>query len=101
MLNQPWGFAIAPDNFGPFSNALLITNNLPEGTINAFNSVTGQFIGTMKNVNGSVLHINQLWGIEFGGGTPANGFANHLFFTAGPDNYANGLFGEIIFQPQP
>lgn len=100
-LNQPWGFAIAPDNFGPFSNALLVTNNLPEGTINAFNSVTGQFIGTMKNVNGSVLHINQLWGIEFGGGTPANGFTNHLFFTAGPDNYANGLFGEIIFEAQP
>jgi uncharacterized protein (TIGR03118 family) len=101
-LNQPWGFAIAPKNFGPLSNALLVTNNTPNGTINAFNSVTGQFIGTMKDVNGATIHINQLWGIEFGGGTNANGASDHLFFTAGPDNYATGLFGEIKFQePTP
>jgi uncharacterized protein (TIGR03118 family) len=40
-LNQAWGLAIAPKNFGPFSNTLLVSNNLPAGTINAFNSVTG------------------------------------------------------------
>src|SRR5580704_2334460 len=100
-LNQPWGLAIAPKNFGPLSNALLVTNNTPTGTINAFNSVTGQFIGTMKDVSGANVHINQLWGIEFGGGTTADGATNHLFFTAGPDNYATGLFGEIIFEQPP
>jgi len=26
-LNQPWGFAVAPANFGPLSNTLLISNN--------------------------------------------------------------------------
>jgi uncharacterized protein (TIGR03118 family) len=100
-LNQPWGLAIAPKNFGPLSNALLVTNNTPTGTINAFNSVTGQFIGTMKDVAGANVHINQLWGIEFGGGTNADGATDHLFFTAGPDNYATGLFGEIIFEQPP
>jgi len=100
-LNQPWGLAIAPKNFGPLSNALLVTNNTPTGTINAFNSVTGQFIGTMKDVSGANIHINQLWGIEFGGGTNADGATDHLFFTAGPDNYATGLFGEIIFEQPP
>jgi uncharacterized protein (TIGR03118 family) len=101
-LNQPWGLAIAPKNFGPLSNALLVGNNVSNGTINAFNSVTGQFIGTMKDVSGANVHIDQVWGIDFGGGTTANGETDHLFFTAGPDNYATGLFGEIIFeQPAP
>ena len=98
-LNQPWGFAIAPKSFGPFSNTLLVSNNLPAGTINAFNAVTGQFVGTLKDTNGEVLHINQLWGIEFGGGMPSDGAANQLFFTAGPDNYQTGLFGVITFKP--
>jgi uncharacterized protein (TIGR03118 family) len=98
-LNQPWGFAIAPKDFGPFSNTLLITNNVSAGTINAFNSVTGQFVGTLKNVAGEPIHIDQLWGIAFGGGVAGvNGASNRLFFTAGPDNYATGLFGVIVFQ---
>ena len=55
----------------------------------------------MKDVAGANVHINQLWGIEFGGGTNADGATDHLFFTAGPDNYATGLFGEIIFEQPP
>jgi uncharacterized protein (TIGR03118 family) len=99
-LNQPWGFAIAPNDFGPLSNALLISNNSESGTINGFNSVTGQFIGTLSNSSGAHLHINQLWGISFGlGASGVNGGTNQLFFTAGPDNYATGTFGVITFHP--
>jgi uncharacterized protein (TIGR03118 family) len=94
-LNQPWGFAVAPKNFGALSNTLLISNNTPSGTINAFNSITGQFVGTVKDVNGAPITINQLWGIEFGGGTSADGATNQLFFTAGPNNYLTGTFGVI------
>ena len=97
-LNQPWGFAVAPKNFGPLSSTLLVSNNTNSGTINAFNSVTGQFVGTVKDINGKKIAINQLWGIEFGGGTAENGAANHLFFTAGPDNNFAGTFGVIAFQ---
>ena len=32
-LNQPWGFAVAPKNFGEFSNTLLVSNNTNTGTI--------------------------------------------------------------------
>jgi uncharacterized protein (TIGR03118 family) len=100
-LNQPWGFAIAPKDFGPFSNTLLVSNNSNAGTINAFNSVTGQFVGTLTDATtGEPIHINLLWGLAFGlGTTGVNGATNHLFFTAGPDNYATGLFGEIAFKP--
>jgi hypothetical protein len=47
---------------------------------------------------GKPFVINQLWGIEFGGGTAANGQTNQLFFTAGPKNNLNGVFGLISFK---
>jgi uncharacterized protein (TIGR03118 family) len=97
-LNQPWGLAIAPRNFGPLSNTLLVSNNTNTGTINAFNGITGQFVGTIKDTNGKAIHIDQLWGIEFGGGTANDGATNELFFTAGPDNNLAGTFGAIRFQ---
>jgi hypothetical protein len=45
--------------------------------------------------------IEQLWGIDFGDGTGANGARNQLFFTAGPPNTNNlaGLYGFIVFKP--
>jgi len=89
--------ALAPRNFGPFSTALLVRNNLPSGVINAFNASTGKFLGTLSDSSGKPLKIEQVWGLEFGGGSTANGAVNQLFFTAGPANYANGLFGVIQF----
>jgi uncharacterized protein (TIGR03118 family) len=97
-LNQPWGFAIAPKDFGTLSNTLLVANNTNSGTINAFNSVTGQLVGTVRDNTGKDIIINQLWGIEFGGGTANNGSTNQLFFTAGPDNNLAGTFGRIELQ---
>jgi uncharacterized protein (TIGR03118 family) len=94
-LNNPWGFAVAPKNFGKLSNTLLVSNNTNAGTINAFNLQTGQFVGTIKDANGKNIAIDQLWGIEFGGGVAANGRTNQLFFTAGPSNNLAGTFGVI------
>jgi uncharacterized protein (TIGR03118 family) len=97
-LNQPWGFAVAPANFGPLSNTLLISNNTNTGTINGFNLTTGAFVGTLVNALDKPFIFNQIWGIEFGGGTAANGNTNQLFFTAGPKNNHNGVFGMISFK---
>jgi uncharacterized protein (TIGR03118 family) len=97
-LNQPWGFAMAPANFGPLSGTLLVSNNTDTGTINAFNAQTGAFVGTVKNTSGEAIHIDQLWAIDFGGGTAANGPTNTLFFTAGPSNNVVGTFGKIEFK---
>jgi uncharacterized protein (TIGR03118 family) len=94
-LNQPWGLAVAPSNFGTFSGALLVSNNTPTGTINAFNLTTGKALGTLKTTTGKVITIPGLWGIEFGGGTVSNGQKNQLFFTAGP-NDTDGYFGVIV-----
>jgi len=97
-LNQPWGLAIAPPNFGAFSNTLLVGNNSEAGTINAFNAVTGAFVGTLKNANGDPIGINLLWSLSFGSGTAANGATNQLFYTAGSGEYATGTFGVIAPQ---
>jgi uncharacterized protein (TIGR03118 family) len=97
-LDQPWGFAVAPSNYGPLSNSLLVTNNTNSGTINAFNLQTGQFVGTVKDTSGKNIIIDQLWGIEFGGGTANDGNTNQLFFTAGPHNNLAGTFGVISFK---
>ena len=93
-LNQPWGFAVAPANFGTLSNTLLVSNNTSKGTINGFNLSTGALVGTMMNASNKPLTINGLWGIEFGGGSSANGKTNQLFFTAGPSD-TDGYFGVI------
>ena len=93
-LDQPWGIAMAPSNFGPLSGMLLVSNNTKTGNINGFDPTTGAFVGAVKNPLGNPITINGLWGIEFGGGTATNGRRNQLFFTAGP-NSSDGYFGVI------
>lgn len=99
-LNQPWGIVVAPSNFGPLSNTILISNNTNAGTINGFNAVTGKFVGTIKDATtGKPIFIDQLWGIDFGDGLGSNGARNRMFFTAGPSNNLAGTFGTIVFVP--
>lgn len=96
-LNQPWGLALAPSNFGALSNTLLVGNNTSTGTISGFNVKTGALVGTMMTSSNTPLTIPGLWGLEFGGGTTINGQKNQLFFTAGP-NDTYGIFGMIASQ---
>ena len=97
-LHSPWGIAQAPGNFGPLSNAILISNNTSRGRINAFNPETGEFLGALRDASGKVIEIDNIWALEFGQGNAVNnGPTNQLFFTAGPNNYGNGLFGTITF----
>jgi uncharacterized protein (TIGR03118 family) len=93
-LNAPWGMALAPRNFGLFSNALLV-GNFGDGRINAYDPATGEFLGTMSDHRGDPIEVEGLWGIAFGNGTKDGGHANTLFFAAGIDDEAHGLFGRI------
>ena len=100
-LHSPWGIALAPADFGPMSNAILISNNISRGRINAFNPETGRFLGPLRDANGKAIEVDNIWALQFGHDAPgnANGAHNQLFFTAGPDSYANGLFGVITVGP--
>jgi uncharacterized protein (TIGR03118 family) len=92
-LNAPWGLALAPADFGQFSNRLLV-GNFGDGTIDSFDAATGAFRGQLRATNGSVLKIENLWGLSFGNGLLAQP-TNSLFFTSGPNNEQDGLYGRI------
>ena len=101
ILNQAWGIAAAPGNFGPLSNTLLVSNNSVHGTINAFDPITGKFVGTIKDEHGEKIVLNNLWGIAFGGGNPTNGATNELFVTVGQGigtAELAGTFAKIVFK---
>jgi len=98
-LNSPWGIALAPSNFGHFSNDLLV-GNFGDGTIDAFDPTSGIFQGQMTDANGNLLTIDGLWGLQFGNGGN-NGLTNQLFFTAGPGDESHGLFGVLAATPEP
>jgi uncharacterized protein (TIGR03118 family) len=103
-LNQAWGIALAPGNFGPLSNTLLVSNNSVEGTINGFDLATGKFVGTIRDERGRKIVLNNLWGIAFGGGTANNGATNQLFVTVGQGigtNELAGTFASIVYNPTP
>ncbi len=93
QLNAPWGIAVAPANFGKFSNTLLI-GNFGDGRINAFDIGSGNFRGALRTDKGKPLVIDGLWGIAFGNGVN-NQPINALFFAAGPNNENDGLFGTV------
>ncbi|MGU7779324.1 TIGR03118 family protein [Burkholderia sp. PU8-34] len=96
-LNAPWGIALSPANFGPFGNALLV-GNFGDGMIHVFDPTTGILIGTLQQADGSAIVEPGLWGIAFGNGLN-NQPANTLFFAAGPNNEADGLYGRIDVAP--
>jgi uncharacterized protein (TIGR03118 family) len=96
-LNAPWGIVWAPRDFGEFSNDILV-GNFGSGWIAAYNGFTGQFIGFMRDHNGSILQIDGLWGLTFGNSASAGPY-NSLFFTAGVNGEADGLFGTLTPDP--
>lgn len=99
-LNAPWGLAWAPaSGFGRFSGNLLV-GNFGDGRINAY-AWTGsgwEGRGHLKTANHHPLVIDGLWGIGFGNGS-GSGLTTTLYFAAGPDDEAHGLFGSVTFNP--
>jgi uncharacterized protein (TIGR03118 family) len=91
VLNSPWGIARAPLNFGPASSRILI-GNFGDGRINGFDS-DGEFHGALRDLAGHSVKIDGLWSIVFG--TEAGTDPNKLYFTAGTNGEADGLFGSL------
>jgi len=90
-LNSPWGLEWAPSNFGEFSGALLI-GNYGDGKINAYDMMTGTFLGTLTDANNDPIVIDGLWSLYF----DSNGILN---FTSMPTGASDGLTGTIIPLP--
>jgi uncharacterized protein (TIGR03118 family) len=96
-LSSPWGIAVAPRKFGAHGDQLLV-GNFGSGTITAFD-VDGEFQGFLEDANHQPIAIAGLWGLAFGNGGKA-GVPDALYFTAGLDGEADGLFGSIVPAPK-
>ncbi len=92
-LRAPWGVALAPANFGAFSEALIV-GNFGDGQLHAFDPASGKYIGEMQNESGKPIVIDGLWGIAFGNGGNG-GDKNALYFAAGIQDETHGLFGSL------
>lgn len=97
-LNAPWGLTLAPAGFAQFGGALLV-GNFGDGTINAFDPVTGALLGTLTDIHGNPIVNEGLWALQFGNGGPG-GLPNVLYLTAGLNDEENGLFAQIA-APEP
>ena len=98
FLNAPWGLAQAPTDWGTAAAGDLLVGNFGDGKIHAFKEEpNGHFRpdhGALRNANGEKLVIDGLWALKFGN-AGLNGNPQTLFFTAGPNDEADGLFGTI------
>ena len=92
-LDSPWAVTLAPSSFGVFGGDILV-GNFGDGRINAFDPTTRAFLGQLRD-GGGPLTIPGLWGLRFG--TGAFGLdKNTLYFTAGVNDEADGLLGDIV-----
>jgi uncharacterized protein (TIGR03118 family) len=95
--------AVAPAGFGKFGSDLLV-GNFGDGTINAFDTSTGNFLGQLDGANGKPIINLGLWDLTFGNGGNG-GSTSDLYFTAGIPGDGqvedNGLFGSIEPPPTP
>ena len=96
-LDSPWGLALGPESFGDFDDALLV-GNFGDGRINAYRFAPQEgrycFVDTLTDKDGEQIEIDGLWSIAPGNDNAA-GSSRDLYFTAGINDEANGLFGLI------
>jgi uncharacterized protein (TIGR03118 family) len=115
VLNAPWGCAMAPASWanikwdgdssvndnGPknhFKNvqSVILIGNSGDGYINAFNQ-DGQFLGRLRSGKKAIT-IDGLKEVSFAPVSITTIDPNWLFFAAGPDHGAHGLFGYLQSQ---
>ena len=96
-LASPWGITLAPSTFGQFGGDLLVGNfSYVAPEINAFDPVSGAYLGTLTDGSGNTLLSNAqgIWDMTFGTGGNG-GLPGTLYFATGLNAETDGLFGAI------
>jgi uncharacterized protein (TIGR03118 family) len=87
-LDSPWGVTRLPGRGGDIA-----VGNFGDGAINVF-SASGKSLGALMDASNQPITIDRLWAL-----TPGVGSAkNTLFFSAGTNDEADGLFGTLTAQ---
>ena len=120
-LNIPWGVTLAPTNFledqdlstsrdnsggynndKPYGNAanlkekVVLVGNFGDGRINVF-SQSGSYLGQLQSHKKTIV-IDGLWALSFAPASATTINPKRLYFTAGPDSEADGVFGYLVKQ---
>ena len=120
-LNIPWGITSAPANFlegsdmsiktqsensndtnsgssngsdDELKEPVILVGNFGDGHINVF-SLNGKYLGQLQSHNQAIV-IDGLWALSFPPATATSIDPRRLYFSAGPENEADGLFGYLI-----
>ncbi len=100
-LNAPWGIAKAPaafltDNMKLYTGtpSAILVGNFGDGKINAYD-LNGNLLGYLSSGSSPIV-IDGLWALSFPPVTATTVDQNRLYFTAGPDNEKQGLFGYFL-----
>src|SRR5581483_10206235 len=91
-LNSPWGITKGRTGFlHDDGDDDILIGNFGDGRINVFDR-NGKFLGQLMN-NGFPIVIDGLWAID----NQIPGISSkQLYFTAGPNDEGDGLFGYLI-----
>ena len=120
-LNAPWGVAQTPAGFihsndmngygkkaatvnntgngysqgygDTSSQPAILVGNFGDGRINVF-TLAGQYLGQLQSANKTIV-IDGLWTLSFPPSTAPTIDPNRLYFSAGPDDEKDGLFGYL------
>lgn len=119
-LNIPWGVTATPPDFfeahdikisgensstgyvadnpekNDLKHSVILVGNFGDGRINVYNP-DGQFLGQLQSHNQTIT-IDGLWALSFAPSTATSIDPHRLYFSAGPDNESDGLFGYLIKQ---
>jgi uncharacterized protein (TIGR03118 family) len=95
-LNFPWGITIAPVGFGLGQNMILV-GNFGDGTISIFDQ-NGNPKGQLMS-NGNAISIDGLWALATAPSAASTLDQNVVYFSAGPNSGAHGLFGYLKLAP--
>jgi uncharacterized protein (TIGR03118 family) len=101
MLNSPWGIAKAPPGFGNLADKILI-GDFGDGLIHVYDN-SGMPAGTVRTGSGDTIKVKGLWAIGFPpqSSSLSSTIKNYLYFSAGPNEENNGLFGYLYIKPAP
>ena len=75
--------------------AFWLASQFGSGQILAFDAITSQFQGQLRNQDNNIISISGLWGLAFGAGNTNSGGANQLFFNAKATGGLHGFFAPV------